>query len=83
MLLSFIPGLGHYQLGLMQRGLTAMISFFGVAVLVFFITIFTNNEGFLAFLLAMPVLWFYTMFDALKQLERKQAGFELFDRSMF
>ncbi|MFD0695475.1 hypothetical protein ACFQZT_15355 [Paenibacillus sp. GCM10027628] len=83
MLLSFIPGLGHYQLGLMQRGLTAMITFFGLAILVFFITILTHNEGFIAFLLAMPVLWFYTMFDALKQLERKQAGFELFDRSMF
>ncbi|MBD0384359.1 hypothetical protein [Paenibacillus sedimenti] len=83
MLLSFIPGLGHYQLGLMQRGLTAMITFFGIAILVFFITILTHNEGFIAFLLAMPVLLFYSMFDALKQLERKQAGFELFDRSMF
>lgn len=83
MLLSFIPGLGHYQLGLMHRGLTAMVSFFGVAILVFFVTIMTNNEGFIAFLLAMPVLWFYTMFDALKQQERKQSGLELMDRSMF
>ncbi|MEW9702369.1 hypothetical protein [Paenibacillus sp. SI8] len=83
MLMSFIPGLGHFQIGLMQRGLTAMISFFGVAILVFFITAMTNNEGFVAFLLAMPVLWFYSMFDALKQLDRKQAGLELIDRSMF
>jgi hypothetical protein len=83
MLLSFIPGLGHYQLGLMQRGLTAMISFFGVAILVFFLTVLTHNNGFIAFLLAMPVLWFYAMFDALKQLDRKQAGMELIDRSMF
>ncbi|MBP1967788.1 hypothetical protein [Paenibacillus aceris] len=83
MLLSFIPGLGHFQLGLMQRGLTAMVSFFGVAVLVFFITMMTNNDSFVAFLLAMPVLWFYTMFDALKQQERKQAGLELIDRSLF
>ncbi|UKS26054.1 hypothetical protein LOZ80_31625 [Paenibacillus sp. HWE-109] len=83
MLLSFVPGLGHFQLGLMQRGLTAMVSFFGIAILVFFITIMTHNEGFVAFLLALPVLWFYTMFDALKQQERKQAGLELVDRSMF
>lgn len=83
MLLSFIPGLGHYQLGLMHRGLTAMVSFFGVAILVFFVTIMTHNEGFVAFLLALPVLWFYTMFDALKQQGNKQAGLELVDRSIF
>jgi hypothetical protein len=83
MLLSFIPGLGHYQLGLMHRGLTAMVSFFGVAILVFFVTIMTHNEGFVAFLLALPVLWFYTMFDALKQQGNKQAGLELIDRSIF
>ncbi|MDR6883591.1 hypothetical protein [Bacillus sp. 3255] len=83
MLLSFVPGLGHFQLGLMQRGLTAMVAFFGVPVLVFFITMTTNNDSFMAFLLAMPVLWFYSMFDALKQQERKQAGYEVIDRSIF
>lgn len=83
LMLSFIPGVGHYRLGLMQRGLTAMVTFFGIAILVFFITILTHNEGFIVFLLALPVLWFYTMFDALKQLDRKQAGLELVDRSMF
>lgn len=83
LMLSFIPGVGHFWLGLMQRGLTAMISFFGIAILVFFITILTHNEGFIVFLLALPVLWFYTMFDALRQLDRKQAGLELIDRSMF
>ncbi|CAH1216237.1 hypothetical protein PAECIP111891_04410 [Paenibacillus allorhizoplanae] len=83
LMLSFIPGVGHFWLGLMQRGLTAMISFFGIAILVFFIAILTHNEGFIVFLLALPVLWFYTMFDALKQLDRRQAGLELIDRSMF
>ncbi|MDR6553692.1 hypothetical protein [Paenibacillus qinlingensis] len=83
LLLSFIPGVGHYRLGMMQRGLTAMVSFFGIAILVIFISILTHNDGFIVFLLALPVLWFYTMFDALKQLDRKQAGFELVDRSMF
>lgn len=83
LMLSFIPGVGHYRLGLMQRGLTAMVSFFGIAILVFFITIVTHNEGFIAFLLALPVLWFYTMFDALKQFDRKLAGLELVDRSIF
>ncbi|NOU66840.1 hypothetical protein GC096_22595 [Paenibacillus sp. LMG 31461] len=83
LMLSFIPGVGHFWLGLMQRGLTAMISFFGIAILVFFITILTHNQGFIVFLLSLPVLWFYTMFDALKQLDRKQAGYELVDRSMF
>jgi TM2 domain-containing membrane protein YozV len=83
LMLSFIPGVGHFWLGLMQRGITAMISFFGIAILVFFISILTHNQGFIVFLLALPVLWFYTMFDALKQLDRKQAGYELVDRSMF
>lgn len=47
-----IPGAGHYRLGLMHRGLTAMVSFFGVAILVFFLMALTHNESFLVFLLA-------------------------------
>ncbi|WNR44608.1 hypothetical protein [Paenibacillus roseipurpureus] len=82
LLLSIIPGVGHYRLGLMQRGLTAMVSFFGIAILIFFITILTHNDGFIVFLLVLPVLWFYILFDALKQLDRKQAGLDLVDRSI-
>lgn len=82
-LLSLIPGLGHYQLGLMHRGLTAMIAFFGSGVLILFVSSITNNEGFLLFLLALPVLWFYSVFDALQHYRRKQSGLELVDRSLF
>jgi hypothetical protein len=80
--LSFIPGVGHYRLGLMQRGLTSMVTFFGIAILVIFISILTHNDGFMVFILVLPVLWFYILFDALKQLDRKQAGLELVDRSI-
>jgi len=82
-LLSVVPGLGHYRLGLMQRGLTAMIAFFGSAVLIIFVAVVANKGAFLTFLLVLPIIWFYTMFDALKQVERKLAGLELYDHSLF
>ncbi|MVP02480.1 hypothetical protein [Paenibacillus lutrae] len=83
MLASFIPGLGHYQLGLMYRGLSAMIFFVGAAILIFFAGSLTHMEEFFFFILGLPVLWIYIIFDALRQLEKKQEGYELIDRSFF
>jgi hypothetical protein len=82
-LLSFIPGLGHFQLGLMQRGLTFMITFFGAAVMIFFVALLTHQEGFFVFLGVLPIIWIYCMFDSIQQLNRKRQGEPLNDRTIF
>lgn len=80
--LSFFPGLGHFQLGLMNRGMTILISFVGLAVMIFFVTFLTAKEEFLVFLLILPVIWFYSLFDAMQHLNKRQKGEELVDRSI-
>ncbi|WP_048600392.1 hypothetical protein [Rubeoparvulum massiliense] len=82
-LLSFIPGLGHLQMGLMQRGMTFLVGFFGAAAMILFVTVFTSSDSFLVFLLALPIIWFLNFFDALQLLNRKQQGETLVDRSVF
>ncbi|AOZ91290.1 hypothetical protein [Paenibacillus crassostreae] len=82
-LLSFIPGLGHLQLGLMQRGLSFLIAFFGLATIMVFVTGVTNQSVFLLFLGVLPIIWVYCMFDAVQQINRKQAGELLVDRTLF
>jgi TM2 domain-containing membrane protein YozV len=82
-LLSFIPGLGHFQLGLMMRGLTLLIGFFGLFTMIVFVSMVTNVEGFFVFLLALPVIMLYSVFDAVQLLHRKQRGEELVDRTIF
>ncbi|EHS56520.1 hypothetical protein [Paenibacillus sp. Aloe-11] len=82
-LLSFIPGLGHLHLGLMQRGLSFLMSFFGFGVILIFITSVTNESGFMAFAGVLPIIWLYCMFDAVQLVHRKQAGEILQDRTLF
>jgi TM2 domain-containing membrane protein YozV len=81
-ILSFIPGLGHFQLGLMNRGLTFMLSFFGMITMTFFITIITGQGSFLVFLGALPIIWIYSFFDTFQQLNKKQRGEELVDKTI-
>jgi len=81
-LLSFIPGLGHFQLGLMNRGLTFLIGFFGLGTMILFISAFTNQSEFLVFLGILPVLWVYNMFDAIHQVGKKLRGEELIDKTI-
>lgn len=59
--LSAVPGLGHYYLGLMNRGLQVMILFFGSFYLY---SIFGFNQSFPYVSL---IIWFYSLFDALQQ----------------
>ena len=80
--LSFIPGLGHFQLGLMQRGLTFLTAFIGAGIMIFFVAVFVRQDVFLVFMAFLPILWIYSFFDAVQQLNRKQAGEELEDRSI-
>lgn len=80
--LSFIPGVGHFQLGLMNRGITLLTSFLGLAIMVLFVSVLTSREEFLIFLAILPVLWVYGFFDVMQQLNKKQLGEELVDRSI-
>lgn len=81
--LSFIPGVGHFQLGLMNRGMTILMSFFGLGAMVFFITVLTHRTEFLVFLFILPVIWFFGFFDALQLLKQKEKGEKLVDRSIY
>lgn len=79
LLLSFIPGLGHLQLGLKQRGLTLLVGFFGVLTMFFFLAVYTNQNGFLVFLGGLPIIWLYGMVDASSLIAKKQRGEQLQD----
>ncbi len=80
--LSVIPGLGHFQLGLMNRGITFLASFLGIAAMIIFVTALTSWGEFLVFLLVTPVIWVYNVFDVMQLLKKKQDGEELVDRSI-
>ncbi|WP_242223803.1 hypothetical protein [Bacillus cereus group sp. BfR-BA-01380] len=82
-LLSIVPGLGHFQLGLMQRGLTFLVAFTGLGSMIIFVTLLTSRESFLIFLATLPVLWIYNFFDAVQQLQKKERGEILVDRTIF
>lgn len=81
-LLSFIPGVGHFHLGMNQRGLTFLVGFLGLGSMVLFIAIMTSQPGFIVFLLGLPVIWIYNMFDIIQLLNRKENGEGLEDRSL-
>lgn len=82
LLLSFIPGIGHFQLGLLNRGMTLLTAFLGLGVMVLFVTALTHRGEFLVFLAILPVIWVYGFFDAMQQLNRKQLGETLIDRTI-
>lgn len=81
--LSFVPGLGHFQLGLMNRGLTLLAAFLGLGIMVIFITALSSRSEFLVFLAGLPIIWVYGFFDSVQQLNKKQRGEELVDRTIF
>ncbi|MDX8046207.1 hypothetical protein SH601_09410 [Gracilibacillus sp. S3-1-1] len=81
MLLSIIPGMGHFYLGLSYRGLTILAAFVGVIIMVIFIS-FLTSAIFLIFLLALPIIWIYSMFDIIQLLNKQQAGEKLEDRTL-
>ncbi|QST00469.1 hypothetical protein IMZ31_02420 [Pontibacillus sp. ALD_SL1] len=81
-LLSFIPGVGHFHLGLNQRGLTFLTGFLGVGIMIFFVAAITSTGGFLIFLLALPIIWIYGLFDVIQLLNQKDKGEALEDRTI-
>ncbi|RJE86025.1 hypothetical protein D3P07_18215 [Paenibacillus sp. 1011MAR3C5] len=82
-LMSIIPGLGHMNLGLMQRGITFLVSFVGLFAITLFLSFITNSGSLLVFLLALPVIWIYSMFDASSLVQQKMRGELLEDKSLF
>ncbi|MEK4248805.1 hypothetical protein [Paenibacillus sp. FSL W7-1287] len=83
MMLSILPGLGHMYMGLMQRGITLMITFIGGFGVVLFIATVLRTPSILVLWLALPIIWIYCMFDAMSLLARKQRGELLEDQSLF
>ncbi|AFH59150.1 hypothetical protein ACVNS2_00150 [Paenibacillus caseinilyticus] len=81
--LSWIPGLGHFHLGLMQRGLAFMAVFFGFIVMTLFLAALTGQDDFFVFLGVLPIVWLYCLFDCVQLLKRREAGEPLPDRTFF
>lgn len=81
--LSIIPGLGHMSLGLMQRGITLLIAFVGLFAIIVFLASIIGSGAILVFLLALPVIWVYSMFDVVGLLHAKHRGEDLSDKSVF
>ena len=61
-ILSFVPGVGHLYLGWQERGLQFLFGFF---LTIFLIPWVSSLLGFL-----LPVIWFYSFFDALQCYEQ-------------
>ncbi|HLU21518.1 hypothetical protein [Lederbergia graminis] len=81
--LSFVPGLGHFQLGLVYRGITLLAVFMGLGIMILFVAMMTGREEILVFLASLPIVWIYGFFDVLRQLDKKQKGESLEDKSVF
>ncbi|KAB7672466.1 hypothetical protein [Bacillus sp. B1-b2] len=81
--LSFVPGLGHIQLGLVYRGITLLTTFLGLGIMILFVTFLTQTEEFLLFLAILPVIWIYGFYDVTQQFNKKQDGYELEDITIF
>ncbi|WP_168123068.1 hypothetical protein [Paenibacillus sp. HB172176] len=82
-LLSIIPGLGHMSLGLMNRGITFLVSFIGLFAMLVFISVITGSGALLIFLLALPIIWIYSMFDVIGFIHAKHLGEPIADKSLF
>lgn len=76
-LLSLVPGAGYFYLGLMRRGLQAILIFFGAI----FVGGLANLDLLAAFV--CPVMIFYSVFDTQQLLNRMNAGELVEDQELF
>lgn len=67
-LFSFFPGAGHFYLGFMQRGLSFMLGFVGWAMIVGGFASFTRLNSLSILFGLLPVIWLYSLFDAVRLL---------------
>jgi hypothetical protein len=75
--LSLLPGCGYLYLGLMKRGLQAMVIFFGT---IFFSVMIQMDE---LTALVLPVIFFYTVFDTQQFVKKINYGCHVEDRELF
>ena len=80
-LLSAVPGLGHFYLGLMNRGLAVMGAFIIFGVVIGSMSELMHVPELLMFLVLLPVIWFYGLFDALSLCQKFKVGEPPEDRS--
>jgi len=64
---SLVPGAGHMYLGYLKEGALLMSVFFFTAFLMSWLNVSL-------FLFILPVLWFYSLFDALQRVETAEVG---------
>ena len=69
-ILSLIPGCGLMYLGYMKKGLQTMLMFVAAGYLAYFTNTIFFDWLTVLFLMPLPVLWFYQMFDAMHSLTR-------------
>jgi len=69
-LFSILPGLGHLYLGMQRRALSLLALFFAL----FFLSSITPSSMAFPVSVAIPILWFYAQFDALKYRTLFNAG---------
>lgn len=76
-ILSLVPGGGYFYLGLMKRGLQAIVLFFGT----FFVSGLARIDELAAFV--APIMIFYSVFDTRQLLNRINQGEPVEDRELF
>jgi hypothetical protein len=85
-LFSLVPGVGHYYLGLMKRGLQFMVAFgAAIGVLVFFDSLSHGPGDTFAPMMgiALPIIWFYSVFDAQNLASKIKSGEVVEDSAIF
>ncbi|WP_127582425.1 DUF6677 family protein [Paenibacillus koleovorans] len=75
LLALMVPGLGHFYIGYMQRGVMVMLAFILGIVSIVQISTGPNMSASVVTLLALllPVIYFYNVFDALQLVDRLRA----------
>jgi hypothetical protein len=71
-----VPGVNYMYMGLIKRGLTAMVGFF---LLIYLLSVFNAWPFSLIFGLAIPVYWLTCMFDGYNIRRRINAGEAVYD----
>ncbi|MGI5839635.1 MAG: hypothetical protein ACOX8W_08215 [bacterium] len=70
--LSIVPGAGHMYLGLMQKGVQLMAGFFFALFLMGWLNVSL-------FIFILPVIWFYSLFDAMHRVDAGDGAAETED----
>jgi hypothetical protein len=74
----FIPGTGHFYLGLMQKGLSIMMLFIlNIVAITYTVNRYEADNSYIPFVVLLgcliPVIYFYNLFDALQSTDQVNA----------